>query len=233
MNSVATTRSTPRILRISPASLGFVLSQCEACFVREVRDGIKRPGGPPEIFNLADRAMKEAFASKQLVDLGIGPKFTVLGQGLSVESAPIKFPELGVAIVLAGRLDAFVLTAADERVVVDYKTTANGLSPETYRAQLSAYAFALENPGKRSQLPPTMVDGLALLVYRPTSFAYRPYGLCGLYGRTQWVELPRRDDKLHDTLQQVAALVTGARPPEVGKDCRYCAYRIGEAPRAK
>jgi hypothetical protein len=51
--------------------------------------GRARSGVPPDVYNLADAAMKAFFDRDDAVhDLGVGPPFTVVAQGLHVESHP-------------------------------------------------------------------------------------------------------------------------------------------------
>jgi hypothetical protein len=73
---------------VGPSQLGWLRADCERCFVREVAYGVRRPGGPPDAFNLADGAMKRRFDGGPEVqhDLGVGPSFTVIAQGLHVRS---------------------------------------------------------------------------------------------------------------------------------------------------
>jgi hypothetical protein len=209
---------------VGPSQLGWLRADCERCFVREVAHGVRRPGGPPDAFNLADSAMKTFFDRGDAVhDLGVGPPFSIVAQGMHVESHPIGFDELDVELVLKGRLDALV-QVGDDLVVVDYKTTTKDeLAPRTYAPQLQSYAFALEAP-KEGQ-PPRIVDGLALLVYRPTSFACRPERrVSGLYGPTEWIEVPRDDGAFLALLRRTAALLAGAEQPTPNPRCPFCQY---------
>lgn len=227
-----TAQSAPsaRTFRVPPATLGYLLGDCEQCFVREVRDRIRRPGGPSPIFNLADGAMKRAFdvGEHQWVDIGAAeaPRFRPLAQGFAVKSAPVTFPALGVTLILDGNLDAFVETDDARRIVVDYKTGAARISGRRYAGQLGAYAFALENPAADARYMPTLVDATALLVFRPEAFTARPSGIAGLYGRTAWIEVPQSEPKFFDTLERVAELLASATMP-ANANCTYCVYFSG------
>jgi PD-(D/E)XK nuclease superfamily len=210
---------------VGPSQLGWLRADCERCFVREVRHRVRRPGGPPDAFNLADAAMKARFdGGPDIVhDLGVGPRFRVVAQGLWVESYPVPFPEHGFELVVRGKLDALVRTVDGETLVVDYKTSAQGeLAPRTYGPQLHAYALALEAPAAGTE--PVQVDGLALLVYRPTRFTYRTESrVSGLYGPHEWVEVPRDDGAFVASLGRTAALLAGAEPTPNPK-CAWCVY---------
>jgi hypothetical protein len=158
-------------------------------------------------------------------DLGVGPSFTVIAQGLHVQSRPITFAEYEIELVIKGRLDSLIRTVdAAETIVVDYKTTSQlELDPRMYAPQLHAYCMALET-SQNSTLA-TSVDGLALLVYRPQHFTYRSKDrVSGLYGTTEWIEVPRDDDKFEGLLHRVAGLLAERLQPEPNPRCAYCVH---------
>ena len=82
------------IIRIAPSDLVHLYIDCARCFVQKVRHGVRRPGVFLDVYNVADRAMKTAFAdaSSEPINLGVGPRFRVVAQGFWVASAPIPFP---------------------------------------------------------------------------------------------------------------------------------------------
>jgi CRISPR/Cas system-associated exonuclease Cas4 (RecB family) len=212
---------------VGPSQLGWLRADCERCFVREVAYGVRRPGGPPDAFNFADAAMKRRFDGGPEVqhDLGVGPPFTVIAQGLHVQSQPIIFTEYDIELVIKGRLDALVRTVESaETLVVDYKTaTREELDPRTYAAQLQAYAMSLEISHNDSLS--TTIDGLALLIYRPHAFTYRAdRRIAGLYGTSEWLEVPRDDFRFELLLRRVAALLGGLEQAQPNPKCGYCAY---------
>jgi hypothetical protein len=212
-----------RPITMGPSQLGFILADCERCFVREVRDGVRRPGMVPEIFNLADKAMKDEFGRRDLIDLetpGI-PRFKLLAQNCRVESTAIPFEALGVAVKLAGRLDALVETEDGRRFVVDYKTAVKPVPVDRYRAQLGAYALALAWP--RDGVEPVEVGGTALLVMHARHVGMRPNRL-GVYGEPEWIDIERDDVEMVELLRHAAALVAGAEQPRHRRDCAYCIY---------
>ncbi len=216
----------PKRATISPSQIGWLRADCERCFVREVAHGIRRPGGPPDVYNLADGAMKRRFDGdpSTMHNLGIGPTFSILAQGLHVQSHPISFAAYDVELILKGRLDALVRTDNGKLLIVDYKTSSRDeIDARTYSPQLHAYALSLEMP----QDPRLHhdIDGLALLVYRPKEYTYRAERrVSGLYGQTEWVEVPRNDAKFLEQLRRVAALVTFAEQPIPNPRCAYCVY---------
>jgi len=210
---------------IGPSQLGWLRGDCERCFLREVAHGVRRPGGPPDAFNLADQAMKKRFdEGEALHDLGVGPRFRIVAQGLHVESQPIPFPARDVELVVKGKLDALVRTEDDEVVVVDYKTLSKTeIATRSYAPQLGAYCLALEAP--REGMERQGIDALALLVFRPQSFTYRTERrVSGLYGATEWLEVPREDASFLTLLDHVAALLGGHEQPVPNPACAWCRY---------
>ncbi|HZO93110.1 MAG TPA: PD-(D/E)XK nuclease family protein [Candidatus Baltobacteraceae bacterium] len=219
-------------LRVSPSSLGYLLHECERCFVREHRDGVRRPGRIAEIYNVADRAMKSAFDTGQFIDIGApqAPRFKVLAHNWKVFSAPIPFEEFGVSIVIAGSCDAYVETEDGLRLVVDYKTTTTEVNARRVAGQLRAYGLALNNPGEGAGAQPQPVDGHALLVFTPEKYVAKPNGVSGMYGATRWLEVAPDDEALMSTLRRVAALLSGVTPPKPNARCPYCIYYGAVAP---
>jgi hypothetical protein len=215
-----------RRFNVTPSQLGYMYSDCQRCLVRDVLWSVKRPGGPPDAFSAADKAMKAYFAAGERVkrhEIGVGPPFVVEVQSLWTESSPLAFEDLDVELVVRGKLDALVVDDAGRRIVLDYKTKVSDKPIDaTYAPQLAAYAFGLENPVKG--VAPTAVDGLALLIYNATSFAFKPdVGTSGLFGKTTWIDVERDDAAFFGLLRHVAELIAGAEP-RPSRGCPWCVY---------
>jgi len=211
---------------VSPSQLGWLLTDCERCFVREARFGVRRPGGPPDAFSAADKAMKSYFergVGEVVHELGVGPPLTIVAQNLFTESSPLAYDDIDVELVVRGRLDALVRTADGRVLIVDYKTKVRDVPIDaTYAPQLQAYALGLEHPVHGVQ--PHAIDGLALLVYNAARFAFRPESATsGLFGVTDWVEVERDDAAFHALLRRVATLLAGAEPRPNAK-CAWCRF---------
>jgi hypothetical protein len=156
------TAAVNETFRIPPATLGYLLHDCERCFVREVRDRVRRPGGPSPMFGFADNAMKRAFDVPDgiWIDIGVreAPRFRPLAQGFAVCSAPIRFADLDVSLTLAGNLDAFVETDDGRRILIDYKTSPGEPGAGRYAGQLDGYAlrWKIRGPIHGTKPPPWM-----------------------------------------------------------------------------
>ena len=215
---------------VKPTDLVYLYEDCKRCFYDTVRNGFRRPSTFSQHFTSADRAMRDAFPAEVLHDLGVGPKFRVIAQGLRVRSQPILFAEQGIAMTLKGEIDALVTTEHGEVFVVDYKTTKlDDGALMRFRRQVASYALCLALPEHPSPGLPTQVDGTALYVFNPSTFAANQRTKhCGLHGPSRWLELPMRDDLFAAFLGQVAELLGSKQKPKPPPNCGYCALRFGE-----
>lgn len=216
--------------RISPTDLVYLWNDCKRCFVDKVKHGLELPRVFSPHFTSADRAVRNTLAEIDIVDLGVGPRFRILAQGLWVESSPIVFLEHGVSLSFFGQLDALVVTEHDEIFVVDYKTTTlDDVALRKFRRQLSCYITALERPKTASAALPRYVDGMALLIFDPARFALNTTTKnSGLYGRTRWLELPRRDELFDAFLGEVVATLGASKLPETSSECGFCRLRFSK-----
>ena len=214
--------------KISPSDLTYLYKSCKRCFYDKVKHQFKLPSNFSEHFSNADRAMRQAMTTNDVVDLGVGPKFRVVSQGGWVESIPLGFDEAGISLTIAGKYDAVVVTESDEIFVVDYKTTTlDDFALAKFGPQLMSYLTAIELPKSKDSDLPAYVDGTALLVFDPTKFAFNAKTKnCGLYGRTRWVELPRKQQAFDVLLHTVAKLVAHPEPPRSEKTCEICVLRF-------
>jgi len=86
--------------------------------------------------------------------------------------------------------------------------------------------IALEQPARPSMLP-SFIDGMALLVFDPANFVFRKESkVGGLYEKTRWVELPRRDDRFDAFLSGVSAFLASDVLPLPEGACSICRLRF-------
>jgi hypothetical protein len=213
--------------RISPTDLVYLWDDCKRCFYDKVKNGLELPRGFSPHFTNADRAMRKALDTTEIIDLGVGPRFRVVSQGEWVESKPMLFQKEGIRLSLRGQCDAIVVTEDEEIFVVDYKTTTqDDAALLKFRRQLSCYVMALESPASERR-PPVRVDGMAVIVFDPSRFGVRQDDkVGGLSGKTRWVELPRRDDRYHQFLNEIAATLGSSVPPVAVDTCSVCRLRF-------
>jgi hypothetical protein len=221
--------AAPRVMTIYGQSLVQMWDDCPRCFWRRYVLGEKRPRDFGDTFDIADRAMKNYMASAEWIDIGVGPaRMRIHSQSAWVESEPLAFPELGLAIILSGKYDAIVEDESGTKILIDYKTTHKSeeeLPP--YRRQLEAYRFALEHPNiaNRRLAEATTIDEIGLLIYTPVKFAIKNKN-SGLYGPTRWIDYPRDDGAFMRFIRDVALLLAADEPRST--ECPWCEYRRAE-----
>jgi hypothetical protein len=132
---------------IPPSKFAFM--DCPRCFWLERKHKVKLPGGPfPKVFNVLDDAQKtftRALHTSSVKD-NI-PAGECLYHDEWVKSEAVEFPRYGVNLTIRGKFDTVVKLDDGNFMVIDFKTTIpnSGTLPK-YLAQLTAYAYALENP---------------------------------------------------------------------------------------
>lgn len=213
--------------KLSPSDFGFLWDDCKRCFWLKVVKGFPPPPSPfPKIFNVIDKAMKNAFQGKRSELLAPGvPSGTVFKADDWVESAPITIKGKEASCFIRGIFDTVLQLDDGGYAVTDYKTSTIGPDQALkYGRQLHAYAKALELPAK-GQLHLEPVTTLGLLVYQPESFASRGDGKASLSGTFQWLEVIRNAAQFDEFLGEVLDVLARPDPPKPGPNCKLCAYR--------
>lgn len=120
--------------------------------------------------------------------------------------------------------------------VIDFKTSSVAKTSKIYSRQLHAYAAALENPSKNSQLKRGKVSHLGLVVYEPSEF-HTPLDENGkirgaLVGNLQHVKMEHNHEDFVNFLGEVSDVLNLAEAPPAPKSkygravysCPYCQY---------
>jgi len=179
----------------------------------------KRPEAPfPRIFGKIDALQREALHTHVLPE-----GCTLDTSNRSVTSAPL-VSERGANIMVNGKMDCLMLYPEDGLVgVLDFKTSApSEESIERYRRQLSAYAWALENPIKDK---PLRVSGLRLLWGNPESYELNAaLDRFTMGGAVVWQDMPYDPDWFGGLLLEVMDFLSAPEPDiEIAaKSCSYC-----------
>jgi hypothetical protein len=109
--------------------------------------------------------------------------------------------------------------------IVDYKTSDPRQEHAAfYSRQLSAYAFALENPAPGA-LGLAPISRLGLFIITPQHFERTMHDEMVFTSRTTWVDVPRDDQAFLALLGQVLAVLDAPIPPEPSESCGVCNYR--------
>ena len=214
------------VYKLSPSDLTFLWDGCKHCFYLKVKHNIVYRGGFPSIFgkmaNLTSYFYQDKLTSEIAPDL---PPGRMKFKEKWVKSAPISVPGSDSQCFIRGRFDAVIEFDDGSYGVVDYKTSdAKDEHADFYSRQLSAYAYALENPAPRA-LHLSPISRLGLFVISPDRFERSPTNEMVFVNRTTWVEVPRDDSVFLELLAKVVTLLDAPEPPEPAGGCALCNYR--------
>ncbi len=214
------------IYQISPSELTFSWDGCKRCFYLKVKHGIGYKGTFPGMFskmgNLTSNFYQGKLASEISPELPAG---IVKFREKWVKSAPISFPETDSQCVLKGRFDAIMAFEDGSYGIIDYKTSdASEEKAAFYSRQLSAYAYALENPAPGA-LSISPITRLGLFIITPERFERLPDGELAFVTRTTWMNIPREEATFLGLLREVVTLLDRPTPPPAAEECGLCNYR--------
>lgn len=160
-----------RQIRVSPSDFGFLYRDCPRCTWLKLRQGIKLPERPmPGVFSKIDSAMKQMIAAPGFLE-GVGFEgYEVAPIGDKIESAPVRFEEFGVELVISGKPDRMIWNPGTGEVAIfENKTSEPSMENLLlYGNQQAAYAYALMNPAEGASWNVTEV---ALCTFDPTAFS--------------------------------------------------------------
>jgi hypothetical protein len=214
------------IYKLSPSDLTFSWDGCKRCFYLKVRYNLGYKGTFPGMFSkmgaLTSNYYMEKSSSEISPDLPAG---TVTLREKWVKSIPIRFPDLESQCVIKGRFDAVMAFEDGTYGIIDYKTSDAGAEKAAfYSRQLSAYAYALENPAPGA-LSLSPITRLGLFIITPHRFEPTSKGEMAFVTRTTWLDIPRDNATFLALLREVVSLLDLPVPPEPAEDCGLCNYR--------
>lgn len=212
--------------KLSPSDLTFLWSGCKHCFYLKVKHKIVYRGVFPGIFgkmaNLTSNYYHEQSSGIISPDL---PSGRLILKEKFVRSSPISFPGLDVEAYISGRFDAVIEFEDGSYGVVDYKTSeAKDEHADFYSMQLSAYAYALENPAPKA-LSLSPVSRLGLFVVTPDRYGRSDDDEMVFINRTTWVDVPRDNEKFLSLIGEVLFVLENEVPPQPSQSCPLCMYR--------
>lgn len=214
------------IYKLSPSDLTFTWEGCKYCFYMKVRHNITVRGPFPSIFGKMANLTSSFYQDKPTME--ISPELdpgVVKYRERSVKSAPITLPNTASKCTIHGRFDAAIEFIDGSYGIVDYKTSdAKEEQIAFYSRQLTAYAYALENPAPGA-LHLSPISRMGLFVITPERFERGAAGEVIFVNRTIWMDVPRDDDAFLALLEVMVAVLDGPEPPEPSEECGLCAYR--------
>lgn len=211
---------------ISPSDLTFAWEGCKRCFYHKAKYHIAYSGPFPGMFSKMGNLTSSFYHEKPASEISAHlPPGSVKFREKWVKSVPIEFPATDTRCVIRGRFDAVVAFEDGSYGVIDYKTSdATAEKASFYSRQLSAYAYALENPAPGAMaLAP--ITRLGLFIITPERFERLQNGKLAFVNRTTWVEIPRDDGAFLALLGEIVALLDEPTPPAPAEDCGLCNYR--------
>ncbi len=210
---------------LSPSDLTFLWDGCPRCFYLKVKHKLQYSGVFPSMFGKMGNLTSEFYAGKPASEISPNlPPGALIYKEKWVKSAPIPIPGSASEVILRGRFDAVIAFEDGSFGIVDYKTSeASDEKAAFYGRQLSAYAYALENPAPNAlHLAP--ITRLGLFVITPALYERLDDGRTAFVSKTTWVEVARDDASFLGLLGQVAAVLDAPQPPPVAEGCGLCQY---------
>ena len=212
--------------KISPSDLTFSWDSCRFCFYMKVKHNIVYRGPFPSIFGRMANLTSEFYQGKPSLELSPAlPPGVLMYRERFVKSTPIALPGAASQCYISGRFDAVIEFEDGSYGVVDYKTSdAKDEHVAFYSRQLSAYAYALENPAPGA-LGLAPITRLGLFVVTPDRYERAPSGEMTFPHRTVWMDVARDDPAFFDLLREVLSVLDSPYPPPSSETCELCNYR--------
>ena len=213
---------------ISPSDLTFSWDGCKRCFYLKVKHNIAYRGPFPGMFGIMGNLTSNFYLDKPSSEISPGlPPGKVTLREKWVKSAPISFPDIPSQCTIRGRFDAIITFEDGSYGIIDYKTSDASEEKATfYSRQLSAYAYALENPaaGALSLAP---ITRLGLFIITPERFEKIAGGETGFVTRTTWMDIPHDDATFLALLREIVTLAGPAHPPNSCRGLRIVQLQKG------
>jgi hypothetical protein len=214
------------IYNLSPSDLTFLWDGCKKCFYLKVKHNIVYRGPFPGMFSKMGDLTSNYYLDKpsSMISAKL-PAGSVKFREKWVKSVPISFPDTSSQCVLKGRFDAIMAFEDGSYGIIDFKTSdASEEKAAFYCRQLSAYAYALENPAPNA-LSISPITRLGLFIITPDRFERLPNGDLAFVTKTTWMDVPRDDATFLALLREVIKLLDMTSPPDPAEDCGLCNYR--------
>ncbi len=214
------------VYTLSPSDLTFLWEGCKRCFYLKVKHNIVYRGPFPGMFGKMGNLTSNYYLGKSAHEISSDlPAGVVKFREKWVKSAPIVFPDTSSQCVIRGRFDAILAFEDGSYGLIDYKTAeASEDEAAFYGRQLSAYAYALENPAPGA-LSISPITHLGLFIITPGRFEPVSNGELAFVTSTTWINIPRDDGVFLSFLREIIILLDQSIPPESAEDCGLCNYR--------
>jgi hypothetical protein len=214
------------IYNLSPSDLTFLWDGCKKCFYLKVKHHLVYRGPFPGMFSKMGDLTSNFYLGRPAREISPDlPAGSVKFREKWVKSVPISFADTSTQCVLKGRFDAILEFEDGSYGIIDYKTSdASEEKAAFYSRQLSAYAYALENPAPNA-LSLSPITRLGLFIITPQRFERLPDGELAFITQTTWMDIPRDDAAFLALLREVVTILDLPVPPDHAADCGLCNYR--------
>jgi len=214
------------IYNLSPSDLTFLWDGCKRCFYLKVKHNLVYRGPFPGMFGKMGDLTSNYYLDKPASELSPTlPAGVVKYREKWVKSVPISFAETSAQCIIKGRFDAIMEFEDGSYGIIDYKTSdASEEKAAFYSRQLSAYAYALENPAPGA-LSLSPITRLGLFIITPSRFERLSNGEIAFVTKTTWMDIPRDDETFLELLREIVLLLELPVPPEPAEECGLCNYR--------
>ena len=211
---------------LSPSDLTFLWDGCKFCFYKKVKHNIVYRGPFPGMFGTMGDLTSRFYLDKSVSFISPSlPAGTVKYKEKWVKSTPITFPGIDAVCVIRGRFDAVIEFEDGSYGIIDYKTSnASEEKAAFYSRQLSAYAYALENPAPGA-LHFSPITRLGLFIITPQRYEPLHDQEVAFITQTTWMDIPRDDPGFITFLGGVLSVLDAPKPPLSAGSCPLCNYR--------
>jgi len=214
------------LYKLSPSDLTFAWDECKYCYYMKVKHNIVLRSAFPGIFGKMGNLTSAFYLGKPAREISKTlPPGVVKYREKFVKSMPISVPGAQSQCYINGRFDAVIGFDDGTYGIVDYKTSdPREEHAAFYSRQLSAYAYALENPAPGA-LGLSPINRLGLYIITPESYERTSADEMVFVNRTTWVDVPRDDGAFMNLLREVLELLDSPTPPPPSETCGVCNYR--------
>jgi hypothetical protein len=214
------------IYKLSPSDLTFSWDGCKRCFYLKVKHNIVYRGLFPGMFGKMGDLTSNYYLDKPSSEISPElPAGVVKFREKWVKSVPISFPGTSSQCIIKGRFDAIIAFEDGSYGIIDYKTSdASEEKAAFYSRQLSAYAYALENPAPGA-LSISPITRLGLFIITPERYERLSNGEIAFITKATWMDVPRDDVTFLALLKEIITLLDQPTPPDPAEDCGLCNYR--------
>ncbi|EKD86432.1 MAG: hypothetical protein ACD_37C00288G0004 [uncultured bacterium] len=205
--------------KLSPSDFAYLYEECNHCYYLKIKYGITQPSMPmPGVFSALNTRIQGSLVGKNLQTLSETlPNCQVTSQEGFVESITVPHTEC----FIKGKYDLLCKNPDETYTLVDLKISQPGEDKiEKYRTQLTAYKYAMENPG---QAKPIKISKMGLLIFYPDTVKFEE-GIARLDFPPKWLEVTSNEDTFLDFIKEIDTLLNGPIPQE-SPDCKWCQYK--------